>query len=339
MAQRDRFTIGAFRTDCHVYEGDGTRPILEENVQILYEHGRRRVDLPDEVQRWRDEIEDEEAHKQAVGLPYRWNNPRFAVERLTVARTHEHEEPVVQLSLCDADYYDFLATSLNLDRPQCEGNEATLRGEYLESADPTMAPAFLSCSFGVNIAVETGVDHKMVFARRSDHCAGKNNGRWNSSANEGLASIHDIPEDGSPISLHAVARRALKEEMAIQSSDQVTLELLAFALDLLNNQWAAFFRAVLPDLTEEDLLRRRTKGVEDKWEHDYYEFIPADPDSVLDFILGQPEEAWTPCGPALFYLALVRSMVVAQGGNPAARLDVEAAERRAEQRRRESIRA
>ncbi|MER5480543.1 translation initiation factor 2 [Streptomyces sp. NPDC002734] len=328
MAQRDRFVVAHLVTDCHIFEGDGTRPIDEENVQIIYEPDLRRVDLPVEVQQWRQDIKADMERREAAGEPYAWNNPRFAVESIIVSRTNETEEPLVRMSLCDADYYDFLATSVNLDRPLREGDPATLRSQYLDSADPVTAPAFLSCSFGVNVAVETA-DRRMVFARRSTTVQGHNKVRWNSSVNEGLAAIHDVPEDGSPISLHSVARRALREELAVQDEDKVELELLAFALDLRNHQWAAFYRAVLPELTADTLVARRSRGIEDKWEHDRFDFVPADPDSVLDFILQKDPEAWTPCGPALFYMALVRAAVVARGGDRSGRLDVEAAERRA----------
>lgn len=332
MTQREGFVVGHLLTDCYVFEGDGTRPILEENVKIIYEPGLRRVSLPLEVQQWRRAIQAEEERRQAAGEPYRWNNPRFAVESIVVSRTNEAEEPMVQLSLCDADYFDFLATSVNLDTPLREGEPATLRTQYLENADPVTAPAFLSCSFGVNVAVQTGPDRQMVFARRSATVAGHNTERWNSSVNEGLAAIHDVPKDGSAISLHAVARRALREELAVQDDDKAELELLAFALDLRNHQWAAFYRAVLPELTADDLIRRRSRGVEDKWEHDQFRFVPSDPDSVLDFIL-EEGRVWTPCAPALFYMALVREAVLARDGNPSGRLDVEAAERRAMDRR------
>ncbi|MEU3660866.1 translation initiation factor 2 [Streptomyces sp. NPDC032940] len=332
---RDKFIIGSLVTDCHVFEGDGTRPIREENVRIIYEPERRRVQLPAEVQRWRGEIEAEQQRKKAAGQHFAWNNPRFAVESVIVSRTNETEEPLIQLSLCDADYYDFLATSVNLDRPLREGSDATLRSQYLENADPVRAPAFLSCSFGVNVAVETGVDKKMVFARRSTVVEGHNKERWNSSVNEGMAANHDSPKDGSPMRLHSVARRALREELAVQDDDPVELELLGFGLDVRNHQWAVFYRAVLTDLSADDLVARRSKGVEDKWEHDKFAFVPADPDSVLDFLL-TPGRNWTPCAPALFYLALVRGAVLARDGNPSGRLDVEAAERRAMKRLREA---
>ncbi|MFF8814241.1 translation initiation factor 2 [Streptomyces pactum] len=331
MVRRDRFSLVGKVTDCHLYEGDGTRPIGAENVRVRHES--RRVRLPGEVRAWRREVEEEEARKQAAGEPYRWNNPRFAVEGLTVSRTHAGEEPQVTLSLVDADYYDHLATARNLERPMADGT--TLRGRYLEEADPVAAPSWMTCSFGVNVAVETGRDGKMLFARRSARAGGPNASRWNSSANEGLSAVHDLPSEGR-ISLHEVAYRALREELAVHRGDRVDLELLGFGLDVRNNQWAAFFRAVLDDLGEEDLRARWSRGVADKWEHDEFAFVPNEPEPVLDFI--HRTEAWAPVAPALFYLALVRGAVRARGGDPEGRADVDDAERRVLDRHRSATR-
>ncbi|MEU3250268.1 translation initiation factor 2 [Streptomyces sp. NPDC006997] len=321
---RDRFTLVGRETNCHIYEGDGTRPIREEDVRVRYR--RQRVEFPEEIGSWRHAIEEEELRNEALGLPHRWNNERFAVERITVSRNHLAEEPVVTLTLQDADYYDFLTTSLNLERKQKNG--LTLREQYLEGEDPALAPTWMNCSFGINVALETGRDGKMLFSRRSAQVAGPNSSRWNSSANEGMARQHDLPADGSPISLHAVARRALFEELAVHATDRLDLELLGFGLDLNNHQWAGFFRAVLPDLDEKTLRLRWTRGVTDKWEHDRFEFVDADPDSVLGFVADEPPERWTPCAPALFYLALVRGAVRRAGDDPAARFEVETAEQR-----------
>ncbi|MFF8844011.1 translation initiation factor 2 [Streptomyces sp. NPDC015127] len=323
MAVRDRFRLVGRETDCHIFEGDGTRPIPEENVRVLYEPGP--VAFPPEIAAWRREIEEKQKRLEAAGQPHAWNNARFALTGIVISRTHTREEPVASLSLCDADYYDFMATSHNLDRVRSNG--LTLRQEYLEQNDPVDAPPFMTCSFGVNVAVETGRDRKMILSFRSAHVDGPNRRRWNSSANEGIAYEHDLPKDGSPMSLHAVARRALKEELAVQSTDTVDLELLGFGLDLRNHQWAAFFRAVLDDLSEDDLRDRWSKGVDDKWEHEKHEFVDASPESLLGFIADEPAAAWTPCAPALFHLALVRAAVRARAGDSAARLDVEAAER------------
>ncbi|MFC9061195.1 translation initiation factor 2 [Streptomyces sp. NPDC057074] len=321
---RDRFTLVGRATGCHLFEGDGTRPIEEKNVRVKYT--RKRVQFPEEIAGWRRFIEVEEERKEAAGLPHRWNNARFAVERVVVTRTHLAEEPVVSLALRDADYFDFLTTSLNLDRRQKNGR--TLRKEYLEGRDPVDAPSWMNCSFGINVALETGKDRKMLFSRRSAQVAGPNSARWNSSANEGLAQEHDLPQGGRPISLHAVARRALFEELAVHDGDRAEVELLGFGLDLVNHQWAAFFRAVVPELDEAALRLRWTRGVTDKWEHDRFEYVDADPESVLGFIADEPEERWTPCAPALFYLALVRGAVERAGGDPAGRITVEKAEQK-----------
>ncbi|MER8069939.1 translation initiation factor 2 [Streptomyces sp. NPDC094034] len=326
---RDRFTVVGRETDCHIFEGDGTRPIKEDDVRVKYRP--QRVEFPEEIGGWRHAIQEAEERKEALGRPHRWNNSRFAVERVVVTRTHLAEDPVVTLTLQDADYYDFLTTSINLDRTQHNG--LTLREQYLESRDPVLAPPFMNCSFGVNVALETGRDGKMLFSHRSAQVVGPNRSRWNSSANEGLARDHDLPRDGGPISLYAVARRALFEELAVHRTDALDLELLGFGLDLRNNQWAAFFRAVLPDLDEKTLRLRWTRGVGDKWEHDRFAFVTADPDSVLDFMAEQPAETWTPCAPALFYLALVRGAVRRAGDDPAARFEVEEAEERVIERR------
>ncbi|MFF0486683.1 translation initiation factor 2 [Streptomyces sp. NPDC004435] len=321
---RDRFTLLGRETDCHIFEGEGVRPVREEDVRVKYRPVR--VEFPEEIGGWRHAIQDAEERKEALGEPYRWNNKRFAVERIVVTRTHLAEDPVVTLTLQDADYYDFLTTSINLDRKQRNG--LSLREQYLEGRDPVNAPPFMNCSFGVNVAVETGRDGMMLFAHRSAQVVGPNRSRWNSSANEGLARDHDLPADGSPISLHAVARRAMFEELAVHASDELDLELIGFGLDLRNNQWAAFFRAVLPRLDEATLRLRWSRGVGDKWEHDRFAFVPADPASVLEFMADQPEESWTPCAPALFYLALVRGAVRRAGDDPEARFTVEEAERR-----------
>lgn len=39
MTERDGITIGTLETPCHIFEGDGTRPIHEDNVTIIYEPG------------------------------------------------------------------------------------------------------------------------------------------------------------------------------------------------------------------------------------------------------------------------------------------------------------
>ncbi|HEY2764095.1 MAG TPA: hypothetical protein VGJ13_08810, partial [Pseudonocardiaceae bacterium] len=69
-----------------------------------------------------------------------------------------------------------------LDRPLLDGT--TLRQRYLDGRDVTTVPAFLACSFGVNVAVITKDDRLVITLRNADLGSGRN--EWNSSANEGF---------------------------------------------------------------------------------------------------------------------------------------------------------
>ncbi|MFI6934476.1 translation initiation factor 2 [Streptomyces sp. NPDC050287] len=306
MSDREHFRIGPLRTTCYVYEGDGTRPITERNLRVYYEADEP-VYVPEDVRRWRQEIEDEQRTRAVAGRDRRWNHPRFAVETVAVTRSDEREDPIVEIRFSPTDYFTFLA-SQQLDRPLEEGEGAglTLREHYLDGKDPVVVNGFVSASFGANVAVVTGRDQKMLFSRRSATVGG-NPGQWNSSANEGLSGEHDL-KDGVP-DLFGAARRALREELAVHEGDACELELLSFAMDTKLHQWAAFFLAVLPDLSEEKLRDRWSRGVDDKWEHSEFRFVPAEPDEVLGFMLSpQVRDQWTACGPALFQHALVRLM-------------------------------
>ncbi|MFJ9680389.1 translation initiation factor 2 [Streptomyces sp. NPDC101194] len=323
MSDRDLFRIGPLRTPYHVYEGDGTRPIKEDNVRVYFDP-ETFVHVPEEVLRWRQEIEDEQRTQAVSGAPRRWNHPRFALETIAVTRSDEYEDPIVELRFSPTDYFTFLA-SQQLDRSLEEGKGAgrTLREHYLDGADPVTVNGFLSSSFGANVIVITGKDNKMLFSRRSATVGG-NAGRWNSSANEGLSGKHDL-KDGVP-DLFGAARRALREELAVQEEDISGVELLSFGMDTQRHQWAGCFRAVLADLGEDDLRDRWSHGVEDKWEHSEYAFVPAEPEPVLDFLL-DPEriDLWSAASPSFFYHAMVRTMVERTGSPGAGRSAVERA--------------
>ncbi|MFD8707187.1 translation initiation factor 2 [Kitasatospora sp. NPDC059648] len=323
MPDRDPLRIGPLQTACYVFEGDGTRPITERNLKVYYDADEP-VYVPDDVRRWRQEIEDEQRTRAVTGTDRRWNHPRFAVETIAVTRTDDVEDPIVELRFSPSDYFTFLAAQ-QLDRTLEEGGGAgfTLRRHYLEGRDPVTVNGFLSSSFGANVAVVTGKDNRMLFSRRSA-VVGVNAGFWNSSANEGLSAKHDL-KDGVP-DVFGAARRALREELAVHRDDACDLELLSLGMDIDRHQWAAFFLAVLPDLSEEDLRDRWSRGIDDRWEHTEFRFVPAEPDDVLDFLLDhRNRNEWTACGPALFFHAIVRLMTIRLGDAGEGRLAVERA--------------
>ncbi|MFF9014483.1 hypothetical protein ACF09C_16120 [Streptomyces sp. NPDC014870] len=292
------FSLGPLHTSALVVEGDGDRAIAPESVHVRV--GAEEIELPAEMAGWRAEIEAEESRAETTGdrMPV-WNGPRYAVEGLDTTRTPLDEQPEVHLRLRPTDYYTFLAAQ-QLDRRMPDG--ATPRSRYLDTERPLEAPAFLQCSFAVNIAVVTA-DHLLAVSRRGDRVRSAP-GLWNSSVNEGLARNIDATALGAP-DLHAVARRGMREEMALEPHEY-TLALLAFVLDVERRQWSAHFYARLKDMTGDQLQSRMSRGVADRWEHQTVEYVPFRSADVTRYLL-RPDRIhrWAPLAPALFHLALV----------------------------------
>ncbi|WP_328398890.1 hypothetical protein OHS70_18505 [Streptomyces sp. NBC_00390] len=291
------FSLGPLHTPALIVEGDGESTIGAEavHIQVVDEE----VDLPPDMAGWRNEIEAESARLQAENGTPVWNGQRYAVEALDVSRTALEEQPEVHLRLRPTDYYTFLAAQ-QLDRRLPDG--ATPRSRYLDPDDPLKAPAFLQCSFAVNIAVVTA-DDMLVVTRRSDRVR-MAPGVWNSSVNEGLARHIDSSGRNAP-DLYAVARRGMREEMSLETNEY-SLALLAFVLDSERRHWSAHFSARLKTLTRDDLRARMSRGVADRWEHQTIDYVPFRPADVARYLLRADRvHRWAPLAPALFHLALV----------------------------------
>lgn len=291
------FSVGPLHTSALIVEGDGESSIPGEAVyiQVLDEA----IELPAEVTEWRAEIESESERLRAEGRTPLWNGPRYAVESFDVSRTALDEHPEVHLRLRPTDYYTFLAAQ-QLDRRLTDGT--TLRSRHLDPDNPLQAPAFLQCSFAVNIAVVTA-DDMLVVSQRSDRVR-MAPGVWNSSVNEGMSRHIDSSGRSAP-DLHAVARRGMREELSIEPLDY-SLELLAFVLDVEKRHWSAHFYARLHNLTRADLEQRMSRGVADRWEHQTIDYIPFRPTPVFKYMLRADRiHRWAPLAPALLHLALV----------------------------------
>lgn len=295
---RYEFSLGALKTHVLVVEGDGEQVIDEQAVRVLVEH--RRVRLPPDLERWRDEIADEQAARKEAGLAAHWNGPTYAVAGLSISRHGIDEAPTASLRLCESDYFTFLATQ-QLDRVLPDGS--TLRATYLESQPPDAIPEFMSSGFGVYVAVVTA-DDQIVFARRSQQ-VGVFAGCWDVPVNEAVSRSLDS-HGRTPPSLYAVARRGLQEEASI-FPDECRLDLLAFDVDRASNQWGCMFLARLYELRGADVVDRLSRGVPDRWEHDGLEIVQFDVASVVHHLL-RPDRltTWTPTAPPLAYLALVQ---------------------------------
>ncbi|MFJ9818410.1 hypothetical protein ACIRU3_24725 [Streptomyces sp. NPDC101151] len=291
------FSLGPLQTSALIVEGDGTSPVSVEaiDVQVLDEEVR----LPEEMAGWRDEIAEESERLRAEGSVPLWNGPRYAVESFDISRTALDERSEIRLRLRPTDYYTFLAAQ-QLDRRLPDG--ATPRTRYLDPEDPLTAPAFLQCSFAVNVAVVTA-DDMLVVSRRSNRVR-MAPGVWNSSVNEGLSRHIDSAGRNAP-DLHAVARRGMREELALEPHEY-SLDLLAFVLDTDRRHWSGHFYARLKDLSSTSLQARMSRGVADRWEHQTIDYVPFRPAAVVTYMLRADRvHRWAPLAPALLHLSLV----------------------------------
>lgn len=293
------FSLGPLQTSALIVEGDGESPIPPETV---YVHVRDdEIELPPDMRPWRSEIAAESEQLRAEGRTPLWNGPRYAVEAFDISRTALEERPEVHLRLRPTDYYTFLAAQ-QLDRRLPDGT--TPRSRYLDPDRPLEAPAFLQCSFAVNIAVVTA-DDMLVVSQRSDRVR-MAPGVWNSSVNEGLSRHIDSSGRSAP-DLHAVARRGMREELSLEPHEY-SLDLLAFVLDIGKRHWSGHFYAKLKDLSSADLQARMSRGVADRWEHQTIDYVPFRPAAVVKYMLRDDRvHRWAPLAPALFHLSLVHA--------------------------------
>ncbi|WP_405819254.1 hypothetical protein OG241_28920 [Streptomyces sp. NBC_01390] len=291
------FSLGPLHTSALIVEGDGDVAIAPEDVHVHVLD--QEVALPEEMAGWRDEIEAENERLRAEGRTPVWNGPRYAVESFDISRTALAEHPEVHIRLRPTDYYTFLATQ-QLDRRLPDGT--TPRSRHLDPDDPLVAPAFLQCSFGVNIAVVTA-DDMLVVSRRSNRVR-TGQGLWNSSVNEGMSRHIDSAGRSAP-ELHAVARRGMREELSLEPHEY-SLVLLAFVVDVERRQWSAHFYARLKDITREGLQARMSRGAADRWEHQTIDYVPFRPGDVVRYMLHADRiHRWAPVAPALYHLAMV----------------------------------
>ncbi|MFE9722065.1 hypothetical protein ACFYQ5_00270 [Streptomyces sp. NPDC005794] len=291
------FSMGPLHTSALIVEGDGESSIPAEAVYIHVLDGE--IELPSDMAGWRTEVEAESTRLRAENRTPVWNGPRYAVESFGISRTALDEQPEVHLRLRPTDYYTFLAAQ-QLDRRLADGTSP--RSRYLDPDDPLQAPAFLQCSFGVNIAVVTA-DDMLVVSRRSDRVR-MAPGVWNSSVNEGLSRHIDSSGRSAP-DLYAVGRRGMREELSIEPHEY-SLELLAFVLDTDKRHWSAHFYARLKDMSRDGLQTRMSRGVADRWEHQTIDYVPFRPAAVVTYMLRADRiHRWAPLAPSLFHLALV----------------------------------
>lgn len=293
-----QFQIGDLHTSLVIVEGDGAQVIGEHAVRVIVEPDD--VELPPELKKWKSELIEANHRAQIAGSHYFWNGLSYAVCGLSIARSGVDEAPQIALRLKGADYFTFLTTQ-QLDRAFEDGS--TPRSRYVEPFDLVDLPDFMCSSFGAYVAVVTS-DDLLICSKRSANL-GAFPGCWDGSVNEALSRSLDS-RGRTPPSLYDLARRGLSEEMSLDSNEY-RLEMLAIVVDESTIQWGCLFIAFLHDLTGEELLVRRSRGVPDSFEQEQHELVRFDVRSVVEHLLRSDRlKMWTPVAPALFYVSLVR---------------------------------
>lgn len=296
--ERRNFALGPLQTDLFVIEGDGEQVIDEQSVDVIIDPTE--VEMPPEVAEWKEEVHQREHQKRARGEDFLWNGLNYAVAGFSCSRVGIDETPAIALTFQSADHFTF-AASQQLDRVMSDGT--TLRKRYLANDDVLSVPAFISSSFGMNIAVVTA-DNLVMFSKRSGH-VGTQPHTWNSSANEALSRSLDSQGRSAP-DLYDVARRGLEEELALDRSEY-RLEMLGVSIDRGRHQWGCLFVAFLKELRGDAFLERLSRGVPDRFEHENHQLARFTIPDVVEYLLcDERRDYWSPTAPALFYFALIR---------------------------------
>jgi hypothetical protein len=100
-------------------------------------------------------------------------------------------------------------------------------------------------------------------------------------------------------------RRGIKEELAIDEEEYI-LEMLIVQIEMEFHQWGGSWLANLHDLTGEDVIARRLRGVADKWEHSELKLVYAEPENVFQFIREKISAGEMAPQLPLYFFALVR---------------------------------
>ncbi|AEG15309.1 hypothetical protein Desku_1741 [Desulfofundulus kuznetsovii DSM 6115] len=261
------------------------------------------VELPEEVQKLRKIVEEEQRQASASHLRAAWNGSRYYLHSFVIDREPGDERSRLKFIFGPSDYYNFLATSPVLDRPLNDALPGvTLRSKYLKDLDPWSKPvSFLAHSFGINLAVITR-DEYMVFAQRSPGTFSRP-GYWNVPVNEGLQRPFDNDETGAPDFFKAAAR-GLYEELGISLGRDYKEKpkFVSFGLDTQFYQFGllGFIRI---QLTLDELLAIRASGVKDKWEAVKVDAAKMELDKIVSFV--RDHEPWAPSGLVCIFHTLV----------------------------------
>ena len=286
------FKLGTFETQFLIIDGNGEYEYEPENIVCRVEN--KPMNLPPEVIRLYDEIEQEQKNKEERGDPFEWNGPFWALEKHNVTRTTPNERMKLILTLRKSDYFTFRATVLSLDKNLADQPRGlTLRQKYLQGRDPrdlgNNPIVFLANGIGVALLAITK-DKKALIARRAE-TVGPRPGQLDVSVAEGLNPERDGKD------FFRAAYSGINEELGVKPSD-TSVALLGFGVDMKYYQWIMIGVARV-NKTAQEVLEGRSRGTMGKWEN--REFYPIDIDlkTILTYL--KDREMWDTAWVTLYW--------------------------------------
>ncbi|MCR4420380.1 MAG: NUDIX domain-containing protein [Clostridia bacterium] len=248
--------------------------------------------LPPVVQELRRQVQEELSDPYPGGVKL-WNGGRYYLRSFTLTRLPDEEEPRLIFGFGPSDYYNFLATSLSLDRKlEVNGTTTTLREMYLRDADPWAQPiSCLAHSFGINLAVITRDNH-LLLTRRSRYVSSRP-AAWTVAVNEGLQRPADKDEAGNP-DFYKAAVRGVYEELGVSLRENTGdwPLFLSFGLDWELYQYALLGRVRL-NLSLKEVRDCWELNSRDKWEGEITA-IPFTLKHFSEFV--KDHGPWSPAG-------------------------------------------
>ena len=270
------FQIGKLRGTWFPLDGDGTVEYRLEHITTHYVSSVE--ELPEELQKRKEKIAQEQQERKEQGLPFAWNGATYNLARFVIGREPVHEEMTLDLWFRPSDYYTFLATNKSLDDP-------SIRTKYLKEPNWYEPIPFFSNSFGVALVVVTK-DGYCLLTQRSPYQAIQANLYSAAAVVESLSRPVDKRTDSFAPDLYRCACRGLSEELGlIEQVDFFPKDILFlnFGVNTTNALWA--LRGMIRvQRTCQEILDKWSKGVKDKLENQKLYPLPFTPDDYIQFI-------------------------------------------------------
>jgi hypothetical protein len=271
------FQIGKLQGTWFPLDGDGTAEYRLEHITTHYISSVE--DLPEDLQKRKEQIAQEQQERKAQGLPIAWNGATYNLARFVIGREPVHEEMTLDLWFRPSDYYTFLATNKSLDDP-------VIRMKYLNEPNWYEPIPFFSNSFGVALVVVTKDDYCLL-TQRSPYQAIQANIYSAAAVVESLSRPVDKRTDSFAPDLYRCACRGLSEELGLMEHVDFfpkDILFLNFGVNTTNALWA-LRGMVRVQRTCQEILEKWSKGVKDKLENQKLYPLPFTPKDYLQFII------------------------------------------------------